>query len=309
MSVSHADAKRYDRQIRLWGLEGQRRIQQARILFIRPRGLMTEVIKNVVLAGVCSVTLWDDARIHADAFEFGCNFFLQPPVHESEFSVENMRPHVHALNPQVHVETWTDAIDAEAIRRRTSHHDFDVVCLTHIDWDLTLSVSEHCHASHLKLYVAACDALEAWIFCDVGKHHEWMPPGKQEQQHGEWLKLTDAFDHHCQVLKNSKKSVKALRRVYPPVFLRLLLHYLHRQGKVEDLLQRQALFPDRPELADMLLPLKYLQEWTPNVDMSAVCSIVGGILAQDMIHVIAGSHRPIRSFFLFDGREFSGILV
>lgn len=53
------EAALYDRQIRLWGLEAQTRIRKAHILIVNLEGLTTECIKNLVLAGIASLTIVD----------------------------------------------------------------------------------------------------------------------------------------------------------------------------------------------------------------------------------------------------------
>lgn len=51
----------YDRQIRLWGMDAQEKIRNARILLIGMRGVGNEIAKNLVLAGINSLTVMDDA--------------------------------------------------------------------------------------------------------------------------------------------------------------------------------------------------------------------------------------------------------
>lgn len=49
--------KRYDRQLRVWGVEGQVKITDARVLIAGRGAFASEVAKNLVLAGVGNVTL------------------------------------------------------------------------------------------------------------------------------------------------------------------------------------------------------------------------------------------------------------
>jgi hypothetical protein len=42
-SLNEAEAELYDRQLRLWGLEAQQRMQKSKILFCGIRGLLAEV--------------------------------------------------------------------------------------------------------------------------------------------------------------------------------------------------------------------------------------------------------------------------
>ena len=57
----------YDRQLRVWGVEAQRRLGQATFFVAGLTGLSAEACKNVVLAGIGSVTLFDDGTSAQDA--------------------------------------------------------------------------------------------------------------------------------------------------------------------------------------------------------------------------------------------------
>ena len=57
----------YDRQLRVWGVEAQRRLGQAKFFVAGLTGLSAEACKNVVLAGIGSVTLFDDGTSAQDA--------------------------------------------------------------------------------------------------------------------------------------------------------------------------------------------------------------------------------------------------
>ena len=49
----------YDRQLRLWGIEAQNRMRKSNILVITMKALGNEVAKNLVLAGIGSLTVLD----------------------------------------------------------------------------------------------------------------------------------------------------------------------------------------------------------------------------------------------------------
>ncbi|KAG6385952.1 hypothetical protein SASPL_154835 [Salvia splendens] len=53
----------YDRQIRVWGADAQRRLSKSHILVSGLKGSVIEFCKNIVLAGVGSVTLNDDRLV------------------------------------------------------------------------------------------------------------------------------------------------------------------------------------------------------------------------------------------------------
>lgn len=75
LNFSRLTYLRYDRQIRLWGDEGQLSIQQARVCVFGSSALAAETMKSLVLAGIGSIHIVDNALVdHAD---LGQNFFVE----------------------------------------------------------------------------------------------------------------------------------------------------------------------------------------------------------------------------------------
>eukprot|EP01082_Thalassiosira_pseudonana_P001228 g718.t1 g718 contig10:585321-586557(+) len=69
---SHDDV--YDRQIRLWGADAQKRMSNARVFYINLSGVNCEIMKNLVLAGVAAVVC--DNRPYPEAVrEMPSSFF------------------------------------------------------------------------------------------------------------------------------------------------------------------------------------------------------------------------------------------
>lgn len=66
----------YDRQIRIWGVEGQKQIQSSRFLVAGLRGLSAEICKNVALAGVGEIVLLDDELV--SQHDLAANFMVRP---------------------------------------------------------------------------------------------------------------------------------------------------------------------------------------------------------------------------------------
>ena len=68
-----AEAAVYDRQMRLWGVEAQKRLQRSHVLVSGLSALGSELVKNLVLAGI-SVTLHDSQLVTQEAV--ATQFFL-----------------------------------------------------------------------------------------------------------------------------------------------------------------------------------------------------------------------------------------
>lgn len=67
---------KYDRQLRLWGPDGQRLLMKSNILLIHANAVGCETLKNLVLPGIKSFTILDDFCV--DDGDLGCNFFVTP---------------------------------------------------------------------------------------------------------------------------------------------------------------------------------------------------------------------------------------
>mgnify|MGYP005991438941 CR=1 FL=1 len=66
---------KYDRQLRLWGANGQKALMDAHILLVQADSVGTETLKNLVLPGVGAFTILDDFIV--DENDCGCNFFVE----------------------------------------------------------------------------------------------------------------------------------------------------------------------------------------------------------------------------------------
>ncbi|EGT52212.1 hypothetical protein CAEBREN_15257 [Caenorhabditis brenneri] len=73
-STTFDASNRYDRQVRLWGEEGQASIGSTSVCVLGSDSLATETLKSLVLAGVQSFFIVDDARV--EQADIGQNFFL-----------------------------------------------------------------------------------------------------------------------------------------------------------------------------------------------------------------------------------------
>ena len=105
-SVSKQNDAIYDRQIRLWGADSQKKITSTNILYLNPSPLTCEILKNLLLAGI-SATLSTPNTLQKTA--------VQPMLFVDATMIgENiascMLPNVQELNPLASVEADTRTI-------------------------------------------------------------------------------------------------------------------------------------------------------------------------------------------------------
>lgn len=80
-SLSSSEAEIYDRQLRVWGIDCQQSITASRILCCSLNGSTIEMLKNLILAGVGQISIWDSHTTIAPEL-FANNYCLSMPGNE-----------------------------------------------------------------------------------------------------------------------------------------------------------------------------------------------------------------------------------
>lgn len=68
------DTKKYDRQIRLWGIDAQQRLEATKICILGGTPTASEFLKNIVLPGIGGFTIVDDAKV--TKLDVASNFYI-----------------------------------------------------------------------------------------------------------------------------------------------------------------------------------------------------------------------------------------
>ena len=107
----------YDRQIRLWGAEAQKRMSTARVLYVNLSGVSCEMLKNLILAGVAAVIC--DGRAYPEAVrELPSSFF-------GAEEMEKIINEVHDVSNDDGGETKVDEVLTKEQRcQRRAQHNF-----------------------------------------------------------------------------------------------------------------------------------------------------------------------------------------
>mmetsp|Transcript_681 Transcript_681/g.977 ORF Transcript_681/g.977 Transcript_681/m.977 type:complete len:576 (-) Transcript_681:4491-6218(-) len=120
-----ATQNKYDRQLRLWGSQGQKALSETTVILIRATAAGTETLKNLVLPGIGKIFILDDFTSEDMIYnEEGCsNFFVSPQKNRAQGSMELLQE----LNPDV--------------QANYKHYDCDGGLL-HFDFDLFLKAQQ-----------------------------------------------------------------------------------------------------------------------------------------------------------------------
>ncbi|KAL2901995.1 Ubiquitin-activating enzyme E1 2 [Bienertia sinuspersici] len=158
---NYIDEDLHSRQLAVYGRETMRRLFASNILVSGLQGLGAEIAKNLVLAGVKSVTLHDEGVV--ELWDLSSNFIF------SEGDVGKNRAHVSVqklqeLNNSVVVSTLTTELTKEKLS------EFQAVVFTNISLDKAIEYDEYCrsHQPPIAFIKSEVCGLFGSVFCDFG---------------------------------------------------------------------------------------------------------------------------------------------
>ncbi|XP_041129070.1 ubiquitin-like modifier-activating enzyme 1 [Polyodon spathula] len=170
-SETEIDEGLYSRQLYVLGHEAMKRMQNSNVLISGMRGLGVEIAKNVILAGVKTVTVHDSAA--AEWRDLSSQFYLR----EEDLGknrAETTQPRLAELNSYVSVSAYTGALTEEYLQQ------FQVVVLTNASLEEQLKIAEVCHSSGIKLVIADTRGLFGQLFCDFGEEMIVLDPNGEQ---------------------------------------------------------------------------------------------------------------------------------
>ncbi|RHZ20668.1 hypothetical protein DYB37_001421 [Aphanomyces astaci] len=310
------EAAIYDRQMRLWGVEAQKRLQNSHILISGMTQLGSEVAKNLVLSGM-SVTLHDVnvvTRANVDT-----QFFLtedQIGLNRAEACLAA----VQELNPLVKVNAITKPLEYYP---RDHFDQYSVICTLSASRKLQvfpLHIVSPPKRKNIAFYAGHAFGLSGIFFCDLGSEHVY----RRHVQSADPSVAADTPDLNVSYASletsalvpwSSLQPTRKRSPVTPAPYIayQLLLEFLEATDAfptaattdqfvalATSRLESQGLpgFFDRSQLATLAA--------TATADVVPVCAIVAGILGQEVIKAISKKDEPLNNYFFFDGATGEG---
>lgn len=164
LELTEAEAELYDRQIRLWGLESQKRIRNAHILICGLNGLGAEIAKNIILSGVKSVTFLDHENVTELDFS---SQFLVPHEKVGTNRAEASLMRAQALNPMVEI-----VVDKENVSDKPDDyfHRFNVIVLIAVPTSIAIRVNNTCRLQGIKFFAGDVWGMNGYAFTDLQEH-------------------------------------------------------------------------------------------------------------------------------------------
>ncbi|XP_055917596.1 SUMO-activating enzyme subunit 1 [Eupeodes corollae] len=320
VELTEAENELYDRQIRLWGLESQKRLRTAKVLISGLNGIGAEVTKNIILSGVNSVKLHDDKVVTEEDF---CSQFLASRdslgVNRATASVERARH----LNPMVEISIDTEPLSTKG---ESFFAQFDVVVVIGLQESELIRVDEICRKKNIKFFCGDVWGMFGYCCADLQKHsfiedtvkHKVVSEPNQKTK-TELVTTTVQreleFPPIKEVLDFDYKSAgyqKTLKRKGPAfLVLRILQKFREQfqkdpsyQSREKDIIELTKI---RDELSsENVVPTSCFTNVFSQVSPTA--AVVGGVLAQEVIKVISKKEAPLCNVFLFDPETCCGFI-
>eukprot|EP00045_Choanoeca_perplexa_P003612 m.32232 g.32232 ORF g.32232 m.32232 type:complete len:329 (+) comp12140_c0_seq1:45-1031(+) len=301
--LNDKEATQYDRQIRLWGLDAQKRIRNTRVLFVGLRGFGVETCKNIVLAGVKSLTLMDDA-VTTDA-DLSAQFFLGVDD-VGKNRAEACLARLQALNPLVEVTAETGSPQSLTV---DILKNYDVVCLTGGDLSLHMAINELTRQAGVRFFAGDVFGMHGYFFSDQLEHHylvdqpvvggdDTEPATKQAKRSIDYCSLTQA-------LATSFKGIKTRR--LPMLYIVIRALDQHRQtGQAQA--AAVAHVCSEMDVDPSTLPQDLLDQVfsAGSFELNPAAAILGGVLGGEIIKVVSGKDEPVDNIFLWDATTSNG---
>ncbi|XP_023667860.1 SUMO-activating enzyme subunit 1 [Paramormyrops kingsleyae] len=331
--ISEEEAAQYDRQIRLWGLDAQKRLRGSRVLLVGLQGLGAEVAKNLILAGVKGLTLLDHEQVTEESSRAQ---FLIPVGSEGQNRAEASLERAQYLNPMVEVKADTERVESKPDE---FFLQFDAVCLTGCPRDLMVRIDQVCAQKNVKVFCGDVFGYHGYMFSNLGPEHHFVEekakvvkPSEDANDRPEakkprvdptettMVKKTASFCSLKEALEidwTNEKAKAGLKRTPADYFLlQVLLKFRTDKGRdphpgtfAEDSSLLQQIRDDVLEaqgLGSELLSDNFVSHCFS--EMAPVCAVVGGVLAQEIVKALSQRDPPHRNFFFFDGSKGSGVV-
>ncbi|KAK1305491.1 SUMO-activating enzyme subunit 1B-1 [Acorus calamus] len=300
----------YDRQIRVWGVNAQRRLSKSHILVSGMNGTIAEFCKNVVLAGVGSLTLVDD-RVVAKG-DVLANFLI--PLDGNGFGGSSLTElccdSLRDFNPMVRVSVEKGEIsqfEGEFFDK------FDAVIISRSPLAAKKIINGICRkrSKRIAFYTVDCRASVGEIFVDL-----------QNYTYSQMILLSYEIFTVISFLQDAiAVPWRTLPRKTPKLYfaMRVIESFEMAEGRKPGEISLSDL-PGVLTLRKELCELQALNESHIPVDLlekllaagqrefPPVCAVIGGILGQEVIKAISGKGDPIKNFFFYDAADGKGII-
>lgn len=302
--LTEQESALYDRQIRVWGADAQKRMGKARLLVAGLSGATIEACKNVVLAGIGSVTLLDDRLISEEHI---ASIFLIPAEAQvavpapklSEICAEALRD----FNPMVTIHVAEGQVEEKGDE---FYDDFDAVLLGRAPLITRKKVNRMCRnrPSPVCYFEADLRGGLGRTFSDLGEHH-YKVKGKESEPAvvERFASLEDVlgvpWKSHPKKTPHAFYAFRVMEEFEASsnsVPGQVGTNQIQELKEVRDTMAK-AQGVEANVISDTLLERMASARST---EMPAMTPIIGGLLGQEILRCVSQKGKPANNFMVLD---------
>ncbi len=143
-----ATQDKYDRQLRMWGSDGQYKLNHSKILCLGLTSTGTEALKGLVLPGIGFFRIVTDAKVTER--DLGRNFFLRPESVGKNLAKEALE-NLLELNPDVKGDCIVqDPIKYFETNSEQIKKEFSLIICDGLQYDTTIKICDFCNSEDKK---------------------------------------------------------------------------------------------------------------------------------------------------------------
>lgn len=296
------EAALYDRQIRLWGFEAQRKLASSHVLLTGSVSTLLghELAKNIVLSGVARLALCANGAVTEPSF-------LGENIEQTADSLRDMNPHVD-------VQIAEEALSVVA--------EFSVVCAVGLARKEELKLAAACREKGVAFTCGRVAGKVGWVFLDLGKCYTYQ----EKVREGQNVKEEGRVVVEVGQMRNEMVSYCSYREAVEGMwggegrFSEFGWHVANALMEFEEEVGR---FPQGEEDDQRLMEVyrqlceqrKSTRENTVLVaevgrscsfSLAPVAAIVGGMWGREVVKVVSGRDKPLNNFFFFNAGTSAG---
>jgi ubiquitin-like 1-activating enzyme E1 A len=296
------------------------RLRNAKILIAGLNGLGAEIAKNIILAGVKSVTFLDHRNV--TELDFCSNFFV-PRENLGQNRAESSKTRAQALNPMVELKIDTGNLsekDEEFFKQ------FDVVVVLEASSSEQRRIDNICRTNKVKFYAADLFGMFGYSFIDLQEHEfvEDIIKHKVVSKPNEKVKtekVTSALKRSLAYPSlesvedfdfNSQSYSKKIKKNGPSyIVMKIFKQFRETEGRDPIPSQRDEDIKKLLAIRDQIsssstIPNNYFDHVFAQI--SPCAAIVGGALGQEVIKAVTQKEAPHFNHFFFDAQRNCGFI-
>jgi len=160
---------KYDRQIRLWGVDGQKEIQNAVLVSLGSGVISAEFLKNLVLHAVGTVVIIDDSIVTEE--DVGINFFVEKQ-YIGQYRADVLAKLLKEMNPDpVFKSIISSPFDLNVFKENSFGESAIVVTTGNIQTQFLNDLSDVIRSQRMRQVHIQSTGLFSSMYIDAGKHY------------------------------------------------------------------------------------------------------------------------------------------